>query len=125
MELSELQTSDPHEAGSEVRVMDPNTGKSTDVYIKVKGVDSVDYRRSVAEMRTFIMEAAMRGEKAETDGFHIDALVNSTIGWRGIVDNGKAYKFTKKRCKDLYASRPYIRDQIDRFITNRANFIEG
>ena len=44
MKLDDLYTADIHEEGSEVRILD-RSGNETNLYIKVKGVDSPSFRK--------------------------------------------------------------------------------
>ena len=44
MKLDDLMTAGAHEEGAEMRVMHPATNEPTDVYIRIKGVDSKTFR---------------------------------------------------------------------------------
>jgi hypothetical protein len=119
MKLTELYTVDIHEQGSEVRVQD-DEGNNTALWIKVKGMDSVSYRRELKKQKTAYFEAAKNGTEVDTEKYVIDALVACTIGWRGTDE-----KFTKKLCRELYTKAPFVKDQIDLYIAERANFTKA
>tara|TARA_R110000737_G_C14457609_1_gene464302 strand:- start:43 stop:414 length:372 start_codon:yes stop_codon:yes gene_type:complete len=119
MKLTELYTVDNHEQGSEVRVQD-DEGNNTALWINVKGVDSVSYRRELKKQKTAYFEAAKKGTEVDTEKYVIDALVACTIGWRGTDE-----KFTKKLCRELYTKAPFVKDQIDLYIAERANFTKA
>jgi hypothetical protein len=127
MELDELDTHTAHTEGAECRIFNALTGKQTDIYIRVLGIDSDQYRKSAAKARELFVASKMtNGEvKVDADLLELDTLVDVTVGWRGITNDGKEWKFNKSRCKKLYKMAPYIRDQIDRFLAKRVNFIKG
>ena len=53
----------------------------------------------------------------------IDLLVLCTKGWKGIKLDGASLPFTPENCKMLYTQYPWIKEQADQFIANRANFL--
>jgi len=116
MKISKLYTTDLHDAGSEVEVLD-DQGAKTGLFITVVGVDSTVFRAQAKKQQRAYIES-LRGKKDfDDEAFATDSLVAATIGWRGTDE-----KFTKKLCKELYTQAPYIKDQIDLFIADRANF---
>lgn len=125
MELSSLETASIHEAGAEVTILHPVTREATDFKIRVMGMDSKAWRKEKKRLERQILSRAASGEEIDTDELEIDALVNATLGWSGLVKEGKPVKFSKKVCKQLYTEAPTVRDQVDRFIGNRANFTKG
>ena len=126
MDFNELATADAHEAGAEVVIRHPVTGKPTDVVIRVQGLDSKAWRKAQKDMQRKIIKAMADGSAVEdTSEYEIEALVSITLGWDGIVKDGKPFTFSKKRCKELYLSSPPVRDQVDAFVGKRANFTKG
>jgi len=119
MKLTELYTVDNHEQGSEVQILD-DQGNKTPLYIKVKGTDSVSYRRELKKQKTAYFEAAQKGAEVDTEKFVIDALVSCTIGWRGTDE-----KYTQTLCRGLYTKAPFVKDQIDSYIGERKNFTKA
>lgn len=116
MKVSELYTTDLHEAGSEVEILD-DQGNQTGLFIKVMGMDSSTFRAQAKKQQKAYMEALRAKKDFDDELMTIDSLVASTIDWRGTDE-----KFTKKLCKELYTKAPYIRDQIDTFMADRSNF---
>jgi len=111
MKISKLYTTDLHDAGSEVEVLD-DQGAKTGLFITVVGVDSTVFRAQAKKQQRAYIES-LRGKKDfDDEAFATDSLVAATIGWRGTDE-----KFTKKLCKELYTQAPYIKDQIDLFNT--------
>ena len=58
------------------------------------------------------------------DAMDIDALVDVTLGWRGLADNGKEVKFTAKKAKQLYEQAPDVVKQLLSFVSNNENFTQ-
>jgi len=46
MELNSLRTVESHEAGAECNILSPVDGSPTDVFIKIKGSDSKEWRNA-------------------------------------------------------------------------------
>lgn len=127
MDISDLMTADSHAAGAECNIYSPVDGKATDVFILMAGVDSAIWRKQKRKQTAEIMQAA----RAKTDGeldydrMDIDALVEATIGWRGIVAGGKPYEFSKENALQLYSKSPGIVSQLLDFVANKRNFTKG
>jgi hypothetical protein len=93
------------------------------MYIRVVGLDSDKWRTAMRETkRRILTDSKDDREKAD---YELDQLVDATLDWRGFMSDGEELKFTKKRVRDLYKNAPYIRDQVDRFIAERANFTQS
>ena len=119
MKLTELYTVDAHEDGSYVEIFD-DEGSKTPLSIKVKGTDSLSYRKELKKQKTAYFTAAQNGTEVDTEKFVIDALIECTKGWKGTDE-----KFTKKLCRELYTKAPYVKDQIDSHIAERKNFTKA
>jgi hypothetical protein len=97
------------------------------VLITVKGPDSADYVRLVRaqiKKRMARSGAPTDEQMTEDEADLIELLVSCTLGWDGLLDKGKQepVPFTADACRKLYRDFPVIRDQVDSFIANRANF---
>jgi len=128
MELNKLCTVEAHEAGAACTILDPSTRKPTDVIIRLRGMDSKAYRkmRRDADARTLaIMASGESVEFEKSEGYDIDALASLTLGWENIVIDGEPFEFSEENCRKLYADAPNVRDQVNRFVGNRANFTQG
>jgi hypothetical protein len=127
MELSNLLTVTDHEAGAECNIISPVDGKPTDVYILLAGADSSVWRKAKRKQTTEIMAAARSKEPVDLDydAMDIAALVDATIGWRGIAANGKPYEFSKENALALYSGSPGIVNQLLDFIADKRNFTKG
>ena len=127
MELGSLKTTEIHEVGSECNIKDPATGEPTDFFITVMGADSKVWRSHKKAQTAAIIKARQedKTEQLDYDKMDVDALVDVTIDWRGLVDNGKEVKCSAKAAKELYESAPRVVSQLLTYIGNNANFTKG
>jgi transcriptional antiterminator Rof (Rho-off) len=127
MELSNLMTADDHAAGAECNIFSPVDGKLTDVFILVAGADSPVWRKSKRKQTTEIMAVARSKDTVDLDydKMDIEALVEATLGWRGIVKNGEPWECSKANALDLYSKSPGIVSQLLDFIADKRNFTKG
>jgi hypothetical protein len=117
MDINTLYTVDAHEEGAEIRIISPLDGKETDFYITLQGVDSKAYRKAVRAYHKKLI--------AEEEGGEIDLLIAITKGWRGLSDGNKEIEFSALRAKAVYENAPNVATQVDRFVSDRTNFIKG
>lgn len=134
MDFEVLATVDRHEAGAECNILDPATGKPTDVFIKVQGSDSKAWRAAKKRQTAAIIaaRAAKKGEIEKADDLDldfeemdIDALVSVTTDWRGINKGGKPYKCTAENARELYSQAPSVVRQLLAFLGDGENFTGG
>lgn len=116
MKISDLYTTELCEDGAELRIND-GMGQPTSLYIKVRGLDSKAVRQHNKIQRKAYIEAIRTGKDYDEDKYLVDGLVKATIGWRGTSE-----KFSQKACRQLYEKAPFVCDQVDEFIAERANF---
>jgi len=116
MKISELYTTDLHDAGSEIEILD-DQGEKTGLFITVAGMDSSVFRGAAKKQQKAYMESIRNNKDFDEESMMIDSLVASTLSWKGTDE-----QFTKKLCKELYTKAPYIREQIDTFMADRSNF---
>ena len=127
MELSNLLTVDDHDAGAECNILSPVDGKPTDVYILLAGADSAVWRKQKRKQTSEIMASARSKKPIDLDYDQMDiaALVEATLGWRGIVSGGNPFEFSKENALKLYSGSPGIVNQLLDFIADKRNFIKG
>ena len=109
MKLKDIYTVDDHESGAEIQIRDGD-GKLTPLWIKVRGVDSVRYRKQLKIQKNAYRDAllASNSKDIDEDKYVIKALVECVISWRGTDE-----KFSKKLCEQLLTKAPFVREQID------------
>jgi hypothetical protein len=128
MELDSFDTITLSNKGVEFALKDLRTNKDTDAFITVIGRDSDEYRAIRTERTRMLADRASAGQsdeftQAELDTLACELLGRCTKGWRGITQKGEAIVFSEKAAMDLYAKYPAIREQVNVFIGERANFI--
>ena len=125
MNVNDLYTAPTHEEGAEVRLTSPITGKKTDCYITVAGIDSKRFRAAQRKQKRDILDAVKSGDDMDSIPEY-GLLVESCLSWRGLEDDkGNEWKFSKENATALFENSPLIAEQVDRFLTDRANFIKA
>jgi hypothetical protein len=127
MEISRLATAESHGEGAECNILDPVTREPTDVFIKVMGSDSKQWRAQKKKQTNAVLEARAqdKAKSIDFDAMDVEALVAVTLGWRGIVADGEEYAFNKANAKSLYENAPNVVAQLLEFLANGANFTKG
>jgi hypothetical protein len=131
-DLDMIDTKTRSEAGTSMPVKSLDgtpllNSRGKPVSITVKGPDSADYVRLVRaqiKKRMARSGAPTDEQMAEDEADLIELLVTCTLGWDGMLNRDKQepVQFTADACRKLYRDFPVIRDQVDSFIANRANF---
>ena len=131
MEFNKLATAKHHDNGAECNILDPVSDEPTDFFIKICGADSKVWRkekkmqtRKLLSVRSQSTDEDFDYEVAGIDfeAMDIVALVNATIDWRGLVNNGKEVKYSKEMAHELYDNAPSIVRQLIEFLGNGENF---
>ncbi len=131
MEFNKLATAKHHDNGAECNILDPVSDEPTDFFIKICGADSKVWRkekkmqtRKLLSVRSQSTDEDFDYEVAGIDfeAMDIVALVNATIDWRGLVNNGKEVKYSKEMAHELYDNSPSIVRQLIEFLGNGENF---
>ena len=109
----------------------PATNEDLGITINVIGKDSDEFQKITREQTKKRMQKAAKGgfrnvtipvEELEEDSLKL--LAACTKGWSGVVENGKAVECTKENAMAIYEKYPWIREQVDTAIGDRANFIK-
>lgn len=120
MDLADLFTRSTAETGVEMKLLHPGTGeviKNEDGKEWVVTVAGTDSDRWKATIRT---AARKRGQSSD-DG--IETMSSLVIGWKNLVLNKEPLKFTPQAAIKLLTDYPWIRDQVNSFASERANFL--
>ena len=93
--------------------------------LRLLGKDSEIYRaaqRSVTNRRLNLKgNASITAERIETEANEI--LAKCTVAWTGIVFKGETLECNVANAKDIYKEVPWLKEQVDEFIAERANFL--
>ena len=123
-DLAKLDTAKVAEEGAELRVAHPSTGEDLGITITLIGTDSKTFRdisksRATASLKKKTREIDL--DQNESDA--VELLAKCTKGWTGITENGKEVAFSYDNAVQLYTKYLWLREQIDRFMADRANFL--
>lgn len=120
MQLSNLLTKPKHDSGVWYTVVDPATGNETNFRILVSGMDSKIYRTETRALASRMVA----GEELDPDLEQAKIIAKLVREWHGLIDDdGKDVAFTPEAAESLLSNSPFLCDQIDRFVSNRANFM--
>lgn len=64
----------------------------------------------------------MTAEKIEDET--LDGLAAVTVAWAGVMFEGRTLDCTPDNVKSLYRRLPWLREQVDRFVGVRGNFMK-
>lgn len=135
-DFAQIDTKTLAETGVEmpVRLLDgkpliARTGEP--VSITLLGSDSNQYRALTRAQVRKRMEQLAGGNRTLTDADMdendrevLDVLVACTVGWKAVLDtSGTPIPFDADNVRKLYVAYPVVREQVEAFISNRANFI--
>lgn len=130
IDLSSLDTVAGANAGVDVQLRHPATGDDLGITIHVLGRDSDTFKAVETRQLTQRMERVRRSgrntnaftpEQANEDA--IELLASSTTGWSdNFVVDGKPMPFSVAAAEQIYARFPWIREQVDQAVGDRANF---
>lgn len=115
MEIKNLETRAESNKGREMQVIGWD-GKETDFYITVAGIDSDIWQKTKREMA----RKSFKNEEISD----AESMAAVTIGWRGLVDNGKEVPFSYDVAVRIYREAPYLGDQVLLFMADRENFMK-
>ena len=135
MDLSTLDTSATAEAGAAMEVVHPTTGAAllqddgAPITVTLAGEDSDRYRKAErrASNRRLATAASGRRVRATAEALEsdrLDLLVACTIDWDGIGFDGGEKACTPDNVRAAYQKLPWLREQAEAFIMDRANFLK-
>lgn len=129
MDLATLDTKAAAERGADLHLAHPVTFEPlfTDdgkpLTIRLLGNDSREFRAGMSELAESRV-GKKRTSLAAAEANGIDLLARVTVGWSNIIYNGEPLKFSLENAKMLYRERPWIKEQVDEFVADRANFLK-
>lgn len=123
-DLATLDTSKVAEEGAELLVEHPTTGEDFGIKITLIGTDSKTFRdlsksRATASLKKKSRDIDFDQGEAES----IELLAKCTKGWEGITEDGIEVPFSYENAVKLYTKYLWLKEQVDRFIVDRSNFL--
>lgn len=136
-DLAALDTVKGSNAGFEVSIYNPATNEDLGLFITVLGKDSDEFQKVSRAQQKKRMEKISKGgfrnanvpiEAMESDGLQLLAAV--TKSWRQgdkqtVTLDGQELACTKENAVALYERFPWIKEQVDTAVGDRANFINA
>jgi len=123
MDLNEVTIDDT----ATIDILHPN-GDKTDIKITIFGGDSDQHKAQEAKNRNKNMNAARKGKKItaeQSDAQDDDLLIASVASWENVEENGKLLECNSANIKKVFKAWPFVREQINRAIVDRTNFMKS
>lgn len=136
VDLASLDTSEASEKGAKLELRHPNTGEvlrhddGRPFTITLVGRDSNRFMSLARAQSDRRLQQALRSRQpvmtAAVEKDDTELLVNATLEW-DIIFDGKPAENNPKAYRDVYSNPGYrwLREQVDEFVGNRANFSTG
>jgi len=142
-DLGDIDTVKAANKGFDVELYHPSTEEDTGIFITVLGKDSDEFQKISRQQNKKRIDRmtknGFRPNKAtpsqeELDANGLELLAACTIGWKTIdgdeekdtiLFNGEELNFSVGAAKKLYTERPWVKEQVDIAIGDRANFIKA
>lgn len=109
-------------------LMDERQDPPKPITIKVLGIDSKEYTSVRHQMQNKALKKVGSGGKLKISAEQLEdqelsLLVAVTKGWSGIVIEGQEHEFNTANARSLYLRFAWIREQVNEFVNDRANFL--
>ena len=126
-DLSSFQ--DAMRDSASLTIMHPQTGAPTPITITVASPDSDAYKAVDWRVKNRNITMARKSKNGLTieaiDASGLDILVGATLGWDGMTWDGAALPFSADNARMVYTTFSFIREQVDEFLADRANFFSN
>lgn len=110
-------------------MLDPVTNEPVGVFITLAGADSAIHRKATATIAKRRLSntkgfrnRALDPEKFEAEG--IEVLAACTLGWKGVVVDGAPLPCSRDNAIMLYTRFPWLREQVDQFVSDRSVYLQ-
>lgn len=133
MDLAKLDLTEHANNGATMDVMHPITGEQLldangfPVTVTLLGADSTKMRQEMSDRAK--RQLAKKPQSIQTideaEKLSAELLATITVGWSGFVENGEAIECNRENAIRLYTKYSWLRQQIDAFTTDRANFYKA
>lgn len=133
IDLSKIDTVKGSNEGFDVQIYHPGTNEDLGITIHVLGKDSDEFIKvSRAQSKKRLAKMSKGGFRntspvpvEEIDQDSLVLLAACTKSWKGVIVEGKAIECTPDNVVMIYERFPWIREQVDTAIGDRANFIKS
>lgn len=130
MDLSKLDMTKFADEGAPLEIVHPATLEplmhdEKPVTIWLLGQDSTIFRDEIQRRAKSQLNKRQKIDIDKVAGDSADLLAVLTVGWYGIEEGGKALECTRENAKSIYQKYGWLRQQVDEFIGDRANFFKA
>ena len=134
IDLTVIDTVKGSNEGFDIKIYHPGTMVDLGIIINVLGKDSDEFQKISRAQSKKRMSKMNRGgfrvqnmipppEEIEADG--LELLAKCTKSWSGVVINNKELEFSYDNALLVYKRFPWIKEQVDVAVGDRANFIKS
>lgn len=133
-DLSSLDTSKIADEGAKLHLRHPVTDKPLyvdgdslrPITITLLGADGDRFnesRREIIDQRLAKAQDQRRPDLRLAEDAAIEHLASITVDFENIFLDGKPVNFSTANARKLYERLKWVREQVERFVHNRANFL--
>jgi hypothetical protein len=122
-DLSQFNTRPKSENGVPLILKHPVSQRELDATLIIRGKDAESYQRAILKINRDALNLATQ----ESDPLLMCAqiLAAAIVGWHGIALGEETLDYTPENAVRLLMDYPWIAEQVETGITNRALFITG
>ena len=126
IDLSTLDVSVNANKGAVLSLKHPTKNTELGITITLVGEDSGLHRRAVANIANRRAKNGFRKNATleEIQADNISVLASCTIGWNDIQVDGEDWSCSYDKAVALYTRFAWIREQVEQFIADRANYLQ-
>jgi len=145
IDIGDIDTVKGSNEGFDVELYHPGTNADIGIIITVLGKDSDEFQKITRQQNKKRMDRMSKNgfrsgkvappSQDEIDSDNLDMLAGCTTGWKVIDDDGvelgtmlldgDEVPFSTENAKKIYKRFPWIKEQVDTAIGDRANFIKA
>lgn len=116
--------------GYDVELLHPISGEKAGITITVTGRDGDAFKKARNKQYRERLAKAQKSKKPSIDPETIEdqsiaLMVAATVSWKGMELNGEALECTPENVTKVYKNYPWICEQIDTAVNDRALFMKG
>lgn len=126
LDLAQLDTEVLSDEGTWLDLEHPVTGEVLSARIKLAGIDSKIYQKQTRKNQDKRLKRfKFKTSSSELENERLALLVAITLDWKDVAENGQALDPTPENIRHVYNKYAWIKEQVDAFAGDRANFIKS
>jgi hypothetical protein len=114
-----------------LEITHPATGVGTGIKITVCSPDSDHYQKLVRRNQNKVLQFMSRNKGSKAipaelvEENNLDVLVGCVLSWQDVAWGSTALECTEENVRMLYAKLPFIKEQVNEFVGERAHFFNS